>query len=331
MYITLTLLLGSCFLYLAAPVDDQAWKDYKLEYGKVYSKGEDAARYKTWKKKAAEIELHNADYTNTYTQELNEFADMTEKEFIEQYCGCLRIPEEVLNGSLTSDGEKFVSSPSNVLPNEFDWVSKGYVTPVKNQGRCGSCYTFSVTGSLEGAWFKKTNRLISLSEQQILDCSGRFGNHGCHGGYFVNTWNYLRRAGGIQTEESYPYKGYVRSCTFNRGKVVAKIRTYRYVERGNENRLKEALATVGPISVAIDAGRPGFRSYRTGVYYEQPCSTYRSTHTVLVVGYGSENGQDYWLVKNSWGRRWGLNGYIKMARNRGNACGIATYPNYPIV
>jgi len=311
---------------------DEAWKEYKLKYHKEYTVDEDAVRYEIWKKNSAEIEAHNADFSDEYEREVNMFADMTDEEFDQQYGRGLIIPEEKLNGSDVLQGADFVRPPASEVPGEMDWTKKGYVTPVKNQGQCGSCYSFSATGALEGAWFKKTGKLVSFSEQQIVDCSfSWFGNKGCMGGWYQWAWKYLMKAGGSETEQDYPYHAHQNACRFNKAKVAAQVKNYHDLPKGDENALKKALATVGPVSVAIDAGRSGFRSYKSGVYYDWWCSTWKLNHAVLAVGYGSENGKDYWLVKNSWGPRWGLNGYIKMARNRGNACGIATYPSYPIV
>jgi len=326
MYTALLLLVCS------ALVSGQTWEEYKLKYGKTYSASEDHVRYAIWQKNSAEIEAHNADYTEGYEREANMFSDMTDEEFKAQYCGCLKIPEEKLNGSVVSQGEDFVPPPASAVAEEMDWRTKGYVTAVKNQGQCGSCYSFSATGSLEGAWFKKTGKLVSFSEQQIVDCSFSWiGNKGCMGGWYQWAWQYLKKAGGSETEADYPYKARKLDCTFNKAKVVAPVKGYHDLRKGDENQLKEALATVGPVSVAIDAGRPGFRSYKSGVYYDWWCSTWKLNHAVLAVGYGTENGQDYWLVKNSWSPGWGDQGYIKMARNRGNACGIATYASYPLV
>merc|ERR1711936_725505 len=181
------------------------------------------------------------------------------------------------------------------------------VTPVKNQGQCGSCYSFSATGALEGAWKKAKGSLPSLSEQEIVDCSGRYGNYGCQGGWYQSSWRYLRDAGGDESESAYPYTARQGYCKFNRGKVVATVSSFHDTQPGSENDLTNALARVGPVSVAIDASPRSFMSYR------------------------SEGGRDYYLVKNSWGTRWGAGGYIKMARNRNNNCGIATKPSYPIV
>jgi len=303
---------------------DQGWEDYKLEFNKHYSVTEEPTRYAIWKKQNEDIDLHNALYGHEFTLAINDLSDLSDEEYKKLYLSGLRVPEGPSNATM------YV--PTNEpIPNAVDWRSQGLVTGVKNQGHCGSCYSFSATGAHEGQWKKHKGSLPSLSEQQIVDCSGRYGNHGCQGGFYTSCWRYVRDAGGNQGEDSYQYTARQGRCRFNRGQVVATATGYRDTRRGSENDLTNALASVGPISVAIDASPSTFRSYRSGVHYSRSCSSRRLNHAVLAVGYGSEGGRDYFLVKNSWGTRWGAGGYIKMARNMRNNCGIASQPSYPLV
>merc|ERR1712168_93245 len=198
------------------------------------------------------------------------------------------------------------------------------------QGQCGSCYSFSATGALEGAHKKVHGALPSLSEQEIVDCSGRYGNYGCRGGWYQSSWRYIKDAGGDESENAYPYTARQGRCNFNRGYVVAGVRSYHDTQPGSEQDLTAALAQVGPVSVAIDASPSSFRRYRSGVHYAPRCSSSRLNHAVLAVGFGTEGGRNYYLVKNSWGTRWGAGGYIKMCRNKRNNCGIASKPSYPM-
>lgn len=327
------LLLGvGCW---SQPLDDPAWRAYKAEYGKIYtSEAEDTKRYEIWKESVAAITQHNAAYSADYEQGFNQFSDMTEEEFMETMTGGLQVPAEYYNSNGTLRWEEsFVPPPASVaIPDTVNWVSKGYVTEVKSQGNCGSCYAFSATGALEGQWFRKTGKRPSLSEQQIVDCSRKWGNKGCGGGWYHSAWDYIRDVGGSDSEHGYPYEAKERDCRFKKESVRAQVKSHVQLRSEDEKALKQAVATVGPISVAI-AVQGSLRRYKSGVYYERSClkEFWQLNHAVLVVGYGTEDGKDYWLVKNSWGGRFGLEGYMKMSRNKRNNCGIATIPVYPVV
>jgi len=323
MYIVL--LLATCFSACLA-ADDAAWEAYKVKFSKKYSAEEDVVRYARWKETVSEVHLHNTEYAFVagYTQGINQFADMSPEEFKAKML-TFRVPKDRVKG------KRFV--PSNTpVPNSVDWRRQGYVTEVKNQGQCGSCYAFAATGSLEGQVFKKTGKLPSLSEQQIVDCSGKYGNQGCGGGWYGDSWDYIRDAGGIESESAYPYRAYRGwRCKFSKRKAVATDTGTVDVEEGSEEELQKALSEVGPVAVAIDASHSSFQRYSEGVYYEPWCKNSPSDldHAVLAVGYGNDDGQDYWLVKNSWGDYWGDQGFIKMIRNEDNNCGIATAAAYP--
>merc|ERR1712121_258217 len=324
-FILFTMKLFALIACLAlASAYDQGWEDYKLEFNKHYTADEELARYAIWKKQNEEIDLHNALYGHEFTLAINELSDLTEEEYKKFYLSSLIVPEGPSNATL------YV--PTNEpIPNSVDWRSQGMVTDVKNQGACGSCYSFSATGAHEGQWKKHHGSLPILSEQQIVDCSGRFHNQGCHGGWYQWSWNYIKSCGGNQGEDSYRYTARQGRCQFNRGSVVATCTGFHDTQHGSESDLTNALSSVGPVSVSIDASPSTFRSYRSGVHYSRSCSSYRLNRAVLAVGYGSEGGNDYYLVKNSWGTRWGAGGYIKMAKNKQNNCGIASKPSYPLV
>jgi cathepsin L len=261
---------------------------------------------------------------HTYTLGMNAFGDMTNEEFKAAYLGTKK-PE--FNASHT-----LFLSPLNVkdLPDTVDWRTQGYVTGVKDQGQCGSCWSFSATGSLEGQYFHKSKTLVSFSEQQLVDCSGEFGNQGCNGGLMDQAFDYIKKYG-IEKEEDYPYTARDGKCKYASGKTVTTVSGYTDIPTTDEAKLKEAVATVGPVSVAIDASHLSFQLYRSGVYNEKSCSQTQLDHGVLAVGYGAENGNNYWLVKNSWGGSWGQKGYIFMSRDKNNQCGIATAASYPLM
>lgn len=174
--------------------------------------------------------------------------------------------------------------------------------------------------------------MVSLSEQNLVDCSSEVGNDGCDGGKMEICFLYANINDGLDTETKYPYEGKAEECRYEEAHSGGTDRGYVQLKSEDEEELKIAVATVGPIAVAIDANHDSFQFYSEGIYYEPECSAEELSHAVLAVGYGSDKkGDDYWLVKNSWGESWGDNGYIMMARNKENNCGIATECVYPVV
>ncbi|XP_075874112.1 cathepsin L.1 [Nelusetta ayraudi] len=314
-------------------LEDMEFHAWKLKFSKGYSSPvEEARRKEIWLDNRQVVLVHNilADQgIKSYRMGMTEFADMPNEEYQQVISqGCLGR----FDASNPRQGSTFFRLPEgNQLPTTVDWRDKGYVTPVKDQKQCGSCWAFSATGALEGQTFKKTSKLVSLSEQQLVDCSGSYGNYGCNGGLMDNAFKYVQTNGGIDTEESYPYEAEDGTCRYNPASVGAKCTGFVDVTQFDEDALKEAVATIGPVSIGIDASQSSFQLYSSGVYDEPSCSSTELDHGVLVVGYGSDNGNDYWLVKNSWGVGWGDNGYIRMSRNKHNQCGVATAASYPLV
>jgi cathepsin L len=295
-----------------------AFSLFMHEHHKSYDHVEFGKRYNIFKANLDFINAHNS-ANKTFTVGMNKFGDLSLKEFSKLYLGTkiTKIPHPV-------------KKTHNVrLPTSVDWTQKGAVTQVKNQGQCGSCWSFSTTGSVEGCHFLATQKLVSLSEQNLVDCSTAQGNQGCDGGLMDQAFQYIISNGGIDTESSYPYTAEDGTCAFSTSNVGAKIGAYTDVNSGDEKDLQTKVAGT-PTSVAIDASHNSFQFYTSGVYNEPDCSTSQLDHGVLAVGYGhDQTGGDYWLVKNSWGTDWGLSGYIWMSRNNNNQCGIATAASIP--
>lgn len=265
---------------------------------------------------------------HSFTLGLNEFADLSSSEFRQRMNGARR-PHNSSEGR----GGGFRRFRRSQLPDSVDWREKGIVSEVKDQGSCGSCWSFAATGALEGQQALASGRLVSESEQNLVDCSTkRYGNYGCNGGWYTGAWDYVRDDG-INSEQEYPYKGKQGQCRYDNTASVATCSSYVELPLNSEDDLQVATAEVGPIAVAIDASRPTYQFYKSGVYNNPFCSSSEVDHAVLVVGYGNDpdSGKDYWLVKNSWGTSWGMDGYIAMSRNANNQCCIACYPAYPNV
>lgn len=301
------------------PLQFQLWKEH---HAKSYvSEEEHDMRLKIWSENVKFIHEHSK-LNRSYTVAMNHLGDLTEEE----YKGILgtRVNKKVVVTDSGVEGDSW--------PFDLDWRTKGYVTPVKDQGQCGSCWSFSTTGSIEGLHFKQTAKLVSLSEQNLVDCSVSYGNNGCNGGLMDYAFKYVKENGGIDTEKSYPYTAQDGTCHFNASFVGAKISGFEDVPAGSESALKAALNKAGPVSVAIDAAHQSFQFYSSGIYDEPECSSQFLDHGVLAVGYGREKyvGKPYWIVKNSWSTGWGDKGYIKMIRNKNNQCGIATSASYPV-
>ena len=267
------------------------------------------------------IREHNSQ-NHKYTLGVTPFADLTEAEFA-------RFNGIRVGGPLSTGCDKFTSN-TNSVPSSYDWRDHGAVTPVKNQGQCGSCWSFSATGAMEGAWAIAKGSLVSLSEQQLVDCSKSYGNHGCNGGLMDDAFQYAKD-NGMCLETAYPYNAVGGDC--QKCDPVVSISGCVDVTKNNQVNLKEAVSR-GPVSIAIEADTKAFQLYTSGVLTGSACGT-NLDHGVLIVGYGVDSGTEYWQVKNSWGPSWGDAGYIKIERsdstNDQGVCGIAMQPSYPVV
>ncbi|XP_056335069.1 cathepsin S, ortholog 1 [Danio aesculapii] len=302
------------------------WITWKSQHNKTYSNTrEERLRRGVWEQNLQDILLHNeaaAAGLHSYTLGLNQLSDMTAEEVND------------MNGLLEEDfpdvNATFSPLSLQTLPQRVNWTEHGMVSPVQNQGPCGSCWAFSAVGSLEAQMKRRTAALVPLSAQNLLDCSVSLGNRGCKGGFLSRAFLYVIQNHGIDSSTFYPYEHKEGVCRYSVSGRAGYCSGFRIVPRHNEAALQNAVANIGPVSVGINAKLLSFHRYRSGIYNDPKCSSALINHAVLVVGYGSENGHDYWLVKNSWGTAWGENGFIRMARNK-NMCGISNFGIYPTI
>ncbi|CAN0878913.1 Cysteine proteinase RD21A [Linum grandiflorum] len=288
-------------------------------------------RFQIFKENSRFVDEHNS-VERSYKVGLNRFADLTNEEYRSMYLGArFERKEKKVNGSLSSsESSEYLFKKGDDLPETVDWREKGAVAPVKDQGQCGSCWAFSTIGAVEGINQIVTGEMITLSEQELVDCDTSV-NAGCDGGLMDYAFEFIINNGGIDTEEDYPYNAADNVCDSNRKNAkVVTIDGYKDVPTNDEKSLKKAVAAQ-PVSVAIEAGGRAFQLYQSGVFTGQ-CGT-QLDHGVVAVGYGTDNGVDYWIVRNSWGADWGEKGYIRMERNvaktKSGKCGIAIEASYP--
>jgi len=293
---------------------------FMTQYNKKYTHDTFFYRYTVFKANMDKIYLANKE-KHSYTLGMNEMGDMTHAEFKATKLGYKRVDRSYARAKNSAGPHQHVKA----VPNAVDWRSKGAVTPIKNQQQCGSCWAFSTTGSVEGAAFIGSGKLVSLSEQQLVDCSQAQGNQGCEGGLMDQAFQYIISNGGITTEANYPYTAMDGTCNSTAAaNIAATIGGYTDVNSGDQNSLLAAV-TIGPVSVAIEADQACFQFYSSGVLSDPSCGT-NLDHGVLAVGFDQKGG--FWIVKNSWGTSWGMNGYVEIALGE-DECGINTEPSYP--
>ena len=340
-----SLLITTTPTVLSSPLDENIenidfWKSFvsfQSRFKKIYpSETELQKRFQIFKENVITIFQHNLEKKENYTMGINQFTDMTSTEFEKNviHSGFISTTE---SPSLRGKSKCSQYSYQQIkVPSSIDWRELGAVTPVKDQGQCGSCWSFSATGAMEGAWSIATGNLVSLSEEQLVDCSKRYGNLGCNGGLMDNAFQYAID-NGMCVESDYPYTastGSSGSCKSTCEPEVT-VKDCADVPANNQLALKEAVS-FGPVSIAIEADTRIFQSYSSGVITSSSCGT-DLDHGVLIVGYGTEPETqiDYWLVKNSWSSTWGDEGYVKIERsdstNDIGICGIAAQPSFPIV
>lgn len=326
--------------FAPAVASDSQFEEFQAKFGKQYEVAEEAHRMVNFMNSLKSIELHNADPARTWTMGLNQFSDMSDEEFSTKV---LMAPQQCSATNTVSASRAGAAD----LPVAMDWREKGVVSEVKNQGACGSCWTFSTVGCLEAHMAIKYQNWMAprLSEQQLVDCAGAFDNDGCNGGLPSHAFEYIKYAGGLSTEFSYPYHGVNATCKFNK-EATPETSPFRptskgvgvevpggsiNITEGDEESLKYFLATTGPVSIAFQVASD-FRHYSHGVYSSTVCKNTPMdvNHAVLAVGYGTDadTNKTYWTIKNSWDYTWGVSGYFKMESFK-NMCGVADCNAFP--
>uniref|UniRef100_A0A4W3JST0 Cathepsin L1-like n=1 Tax=Callorhinchus milii TaxID=7868 RepID=A0A4W3JST0_CALMI len=300
---------------------DDPWETWKNLFGKRYNtQDEEYLRLNIWLQNAMKVINHNVDFKlgkASFSLALNHLTDLTDEEFVNIDLG--------VGDGLRSERQ---------MDRDFGkhLIIKLRYFPLSSQKRCGACYAFSALGAIEGQLTKNGLPLTSLSEQQIVDCAKGFTAYGCSGGRPSGAFKYIKKYG-IMSQKNYPYKAKVRVCVlYIYLHIYVRCERCCVIKPKTEKALGNAVATIGPISVLVTSNTNNFRHYKNGILYDTECTPRKPVdHGMLLVGFGEENGQKYWILKNSWGKRWGKNGYVYLARDRGNHCKIASAATYPVL
>ena len=294
---------------------------YKTHFKKTYTAAEEEARFA-----AFEASLARVATSGNPASGLTQYSDMTPEDFKNTYARARgrALPSDAPRATTACPACKRFPEHATANYTDFDWTTKGAVTPVKDQGLCGSCWSFGTTGDIEGTWFLAGHDLEALSEQQLVSCETT--NEGCHGGWQYRAFDWVIQNGGIASEADYPYvslHGAVPKCEVNHKEVANISKWYQVSSNAStEADIATQLVKAGPISVAMDAA--GMQDYKSGIDSPKAgsCSPTTINHVVLVVGFGTEGGVDYWKIKNSWSTNFGEDGYYRIVRGQ-NKCGVA--------
>jgi cathepsin F len=330
-YITFSIFIASSFICQEAKKDMkflqtedtlETFQEYMSYHGKSYATiDEFNKRYNAFK----------ANYETSIekkVQKLSKFMDITKEEFKKKYLN-LKIKDfkiqsgdtETIKDKEESNNEKSGRNLQS-LPSSFDWRDKGVVSSIKDQGECGCCWAFSAVANIESQYAIQNSRILDLSEEQLLDCDS--GNDGCNGGIMDQAFKYIKNAGGLMSEADYRYTQNKDTCRFKKNKAVIKVTGWSIAGSKNEETIKKMLVNTGPLAVAVNADN--MQNYSGGIISDSQsdCPSSNINHAVNLVGYGEDNGEKFWIVKNSWGENWGENGYFRIARGKGT-CGINEY------
>jgi C1A family cysteine protease len=320
--IVLLFALAACDMDVDAIMFQQFQKFIKKYHKKYNSVNEFLARYEVFRRNT----MATFKEENSYRTGITKFSDLTQQEFAKTYLNLNYDAMAVANFN------PHIVKVTNAAPDAWDWRDKGYVSPIKDQGSCGSCWAFSTIANLEGLYYKEKGVMVTMSEQMLVDCDTI--DSGCNGGLMENTFTWLKENGGIMTDDDYPYTGYKGSCKSDPSKYVdMKITGYKKLGSSwstwsavDEEEVKEFLYETGPLAIALNAD---YLSYYTGGivdYTSSQCPSSGINHAVTLVGYGTDesSGMDYWIIKNSWGSDWGEYGYFRIRRGNGT-CGVNCY------
>ncbi|KAM9976004.1 hypothetical protein ACTFIR_009845 [Dictyostelium discoideum] len=328
--IILIILIINLKLYLCNLEIENLFIEWTNKYNKIYSNKEFYLRFNNFKKNKEYVDQWNEKQLGTIL-ELNFFADLSRNEYINNYLASFIDISNIKQKNTKYEG--ILKNTFNNSIKSIDWRNFDAVTPVKDQGLCsGAGYSFSAIGVVESSHFIKNKELITLSEQNIIDCTIDMGNNGCMGGLASIAFDFIIKQKGIDSEFNYPYEGYLVEpyegrgrCRYNSFYSKASISSYIEIERFNENELTQSLLK-SPVSVMIDASQLSFMLYKSGVYKDPSCSSTILNHGILNIGFGvtPENGNEYYILKNSFGTKWGMKGYIYLSRNFNNHCGISS-------
>ena len=310
-FLVAVLLVVACTSAFLGREDEDMFKFMKFvkEHNREYQTFEEFhTRFEIFKSNLHKVDDHES---------FSPFMDMTETQFQSR----LNLETSAIAASRSKMERYTLSTKMGDLPTSFDWRdTKGVVNNIKDQGQCGSCWAFSAVANLEGLYFKKNGKSITLSEQQLVDCDRNDG--GCNGGWMDKAFEWVQQNGGIESDKDYAYHGRDESCRFDASKVALQITGFKDISQ-NEDEIARVLMENGPISVALNANPLQF--YSKGIISKtaRECSPRGLNHGVALVGFGEEAGKKFWVVRNSWGQRWGEQGYFRMERGQGT-CGINT-------
>uniref|UniRef100_A0A1A9WN77 Peptidase C1A papain C-terminal domain-containing protein n=1 Tax=Glossina brevipalpis TaxID=37001 RepID=A0A1A9WN77_9MUSC len=308
--------------------DVKDFYDFAKQTGKNYATtAERSFREGIFNARKALVEAENQLHAG-YELAVNAFADLTKEEFLSQLTGNHK--SSAGDAKVKNRRLALKLNTTDKIPDSFDWREKGGVTPIKFQGKCGSCWAFAVTGALEGHMYRKSGKLNNLSEQNLVDCGEKeYGLDGCDGGYQEYGFEFISRQNGLAHGAKYPYVDKKNNCAYRKAFKAAELRGFSVIPPNDEETMKKVVATLGPLACSVN-GLETLLLYKKGIYEDEECNKDEPNHSVLVVGYGSENGQDYWIVKNSWDKAWGEEGFFRLPRGK-NFCKIASECSYPVL